>query len=130
MKPANWGPNLWRSIHYVALGYPEFPTYEEKENYKQFYINLQYIIPCKFCRIHYAENLTELPMIDLYLDTQIRLFEWTVMLHNKVNRMLNKKEYTLKEAYDLYKLNTNEYIYYIIACIIVIILMIYFLFYK
>lgn len=130
MKPQDWGPNLWKSIHYIALAYPELPSHEEKINYKNFYINLQHIIPCKYCRIHYEEHLQELPMIDLYLDTKIRLFEWTVMLHNKVNKILNKKEYTLKEAYELYIGKNNDYIYYIITCFITILILIYFIYIK
>jgi len=67
-------------------------------------------------------------MIDLYLDTKIRLFEWTVMLHNKVNKILNKKEYTLKDAYELYVGKNNDYIYYIIICFITILILIYFIY--
>ena len=128
MKP-NWGPHLWKSIHYIALGYPENPSIQDKENYKNFFYILRYIIPCKYCRDHYEKNINDLPNIDLYLDTNIRLFEWTVLLHNKVNLMLNKKEMTLKDAYNLYTKNNNN-IYLIIGIILCIIILFLIIFKK
>lgn len=127
MKP-NWGPHLWKSIHYIALGYPENPSREDRQNYKDFFYTLKYIIPCKYCRDHYKDNINDLPNIDMYLDTTVRLFEWTVLLHNKVNLMLNKPEMTLKDAYDLYTNKNKNNIYLIIGiilCIIILFLLIF-----
>ena len=37
IKPSIWGPHGWKFLHYVSLGYPDSPSYEDKSNYKQFY---------------------------------------------------------------------------------------------
>ncbi|KAG2424969.1 hypothetical protein HXX76_014127 [Chlamydomonas incerta] len=46
---------------------------------------------------NYRRHLTELP-IEPYLASGTRLFEWTVLLHNTVNRELGKPEWTLAQA--------------------------------
>ena len=30
------------------------------------------------------------------------MFEWTILIHNEVNRMLGKSEWSVKEAYNYY----------------------------
>lgn len=96
-----WGKHMWHCMHMVALGYPARPTDEEKRRYKQFYLGLQYVLPCTTCAKHYAQNLKTLP-IDQYLDNNIRLFEWTVRLHNLVNTQLGKPERTVEESMRYY----------------------------
>lgn len=97
--PAVWGPHLWKSIHYIALGYPaEKPSESDKANYKAFYMNLHKVVPCIKCAENYQRHLSEVPAIDGYLGSSARLFEWTWMLHNVVNRDLGKREISLEAA--------------------------------
>jgi hypothetical protein len=101
--PAVWGPHLWKSIHYIALGYPaEKPTDEDRANYKAFYTEFYKVIPCIKCAENYKRHLSEVPAIDGYLGSSDRLFEWTWMLHNTVNRELGKKTVSLEEAKRIY----------------------------
>jgi hypothetical protein len=46
--------------------------------------------------------LQELP-IEPYLVDNMTLFEWTVKLHNIVNKQLHKREWSLKEAKDKFR---------------------------
>lgn len=101
MQPTVWGKHLWKSIHYIALGYPSRPSDDDKEAYRTFFHNLWRVIPCYKCANNYKEHLVELP-IEPFLDTTDRLFEWTVLLHNIVNRDTGKRSYSLQEAYKLY----------------------------
>jgi len=93
----NWGPHLWYSMHFIALGFPNESSSIDKKNYKNFYINLPNIIPCEECSKHLIKNLNEYP-IDNYLDSRQRLFEWTVIIHNEVNKMLGKRVWSLDKA--------------------------------
>ena len=45
-----WGPNMWHYLHTLSFNYPIQPTAENKKYYKQFVLNLQYTLPCKYCR--------------------------------------------------------------------------------
>lgn len=101
MDPSVWAPHLWRCIHLFALNYPEVPSADKRAAYRQFYIGLQHVIPCSVCAENYQRHLKEIP-IDPYLVSSARLFEWTVLMHNAVNRELGKQEWTLSQARALY----------------------------
>jgi hypothetical protein len=128
MSPVVWGKYLWTSIHFIALGYPMEPTDQEKENYRDFFVHLWKVIPCARCAQNYKLHLEELP-IDGFLDNRDVLFEWTVNLHNIVNRDLGKPLMSLDDAKKLYhgKLNrhphpTFTWPVYLLLMIIIILL--------
>jgi hypothetical protein len=106
MKPELWGKHLWKSIHYIALGYPEYPTEIDVQNYMNFYSDLWKVIPCQKCAINYKKHLEELP-IDNFLQNKMSLFEWTVKLHNIVNKSLNKPQVSTLEALNIYTNTTT-----------------------
>jgi len=89
LPPTVWGPLFWHTIHIVALGYSNSPTYAQKRAAKEFYESLVQLIPCAVCREHYTTNLNKNP-ISPHLDRRDDLFKWTVNLHNEVNSMLGK----------------------------------------
>lgn len=102
IPPTVWGPFFWHTIHIAALGYPQEPTYTHKKAAKEFYESLQVVIPCAICREHYAQHLKAYP-ISPHLDSRKDLFKWTVVLHNEVNKMLGKPEFTESDSLKFYK---------------------------
>jgi len=103
LKPEkkDWGPSGWSFIHYVALGYPDNPTNNDKENYKTFYNNLRNVLPCHKCAINYQSHLEDIP-IGPSLVGPNELFRWTIDIHNEVNKELGKRTYSYQEVYDKY----------------------------
>lgn len=101
ITPEVWGKYLWKSIHIVALAYPAQPTISDMKNYKSFFHIIGSILPCKKCSIQYMKHLKEIP-IETFLNDTDDLFEWTVKIHNIVNKSLGKKEWTLDEAIAYY----------------------------
>lgn len=89
MLPDIWGPSMWKSIHTIAVSYPLNPTHIDKKNYKQFFKYLAKVLPCKSCSSSFRKYMKHLP-IDNYLSTNKRLLYWTYLIHNKVNKKLNK----------------------------------------
>jgi hypothetical protein len=100
--PSVWGPFFWHTIHIVALGYPKNPTYTDKKCAKEFYESLAFLLPCSICREHYKEHLQANP-ISPFLDSRTDLIKWTIQIHNKVNKMLGKPEWTLNEVLSYYE---------------------------
>jgi hypothetical protein len=100
--PSVWGPFFWHTIHIVALGYPKNPTYTDKKCAKEFYESLAFLIPCSICREHYKEHLQAKPIAP-FLDSRTDLIKWTIQIHNKVNQMLGKPEWTLEEVLSYYE---------------------------
>jgi hypothetical protein len=97
MDPKIWGSYIWHSLHYIALGYPENPSNTDKANYGAFYKSLCGILPCTKCCKNYEQHLKEIP-IEPYLDSPAKLFEWTVNVHNIVNREHGKVEWSPERA--------------------------------
>ena len=100
--PSVWGPFFWHTIHIVALGYPTNPTYTDKRCAKEFYESLAFLIPCAICREHYKKHLSKTPLTP-YLDSRKDLLKWTVDIHNAVNKMLEKPEWTELEVVTYYE---------------------------
>ena len=99
MDPNKWGPHLWFFLHTISLNYPKNPTYQDKEDYNNFYMSLQHILPCSACKSHLSEHLQQEPP---NLSDNISLIRWTIDLHNKVNKSLGKKQLSYEEAVILY----------------------------
>jgi Erv1 / Alr family len=93
---------FWHTIHIVALGYPNSPTYGHKKAAKEFYESFAFLIPCPVCREHYETHLARMP-ITPHLDRRDDLFRWTVQLHNEVNTLLGKPRVLESEALSFYR---------------------------
>ena len=90
-----WGKAAWVFIHSIAVNYPENPLPCEKENTINFFTLLGDMLPCRYCRQHYKENLKQLPVA---ADSKMDLIWWTIDLHNRVNSSTGKKVLSREEA--------------------------------
>lgn len=107
LSPNIWGPHGWKFIHYVTLAYPiNNPDDETKKNYKNFFTMLQFVLPCKVCANHYAENLNKMPLTDEVLSSRENLVKWAIDIHNIVNVSKNKPIMKYEEA--LKAIGTDE----------------------
>ena len=97
-----WGSTLWFSLHTITMNYPNNPTYAEKKDYKNFFISLEYVIPCSVCRKNYQRHLKEHP-IDNHLDSRRKLVYWLIDIHNMVNAEIGKKNMSYKNVIDKYE---------------------------
>jgi hypothetical protein len=96
---APWGYHLWNAIHYVAMGYPEEPTEQDKQYYTTFLRSIGPVLPCKMCVNHFERLVTEeVPLDSKALESRETLFDWSVRAHNAVNKRLGKKVWSLEEA--------------------------------
>ncbi len=96
-----WGNAVWYLIHFLAKSLPKRISESEAISYKAMIVCLQNLLPCEVCRTHMKEHLREFH-IDDYLKSRDDIFEWTVILHNKVSQSLGKHQITLEEAKMIY----------------------------
>lgn len=89
MQTDSWGPHEWESIHFTAFGSPEHLDNEDKVNYKTRYSIIQCTLPCSLCRSAYKQ-LFKYISIDPYIDCRDGLCYWTFIMHNLINRKLEK----------------------------------------
>ena len=91
MLTSVWGPGLWFFLHTISFNYPQHPTIEQKNHYKQFILQLKYILPCRYCRENLKKNLKALPLTAKDLKNRASFSRWVYNLHELVNKMLGKK---------------------------------------
>ena len=82
-----WGPDGWKLLHSIAENYPDKPSNLDKDTYSIFFLSLQHVLPCIYCRKSFTQYINEL-CIDEYLDSKEKLVEWLYKIHNKVNEKL------------------------------------------
>lgn len=86
-----WGPMLWSYLHTMSFNYPTEPTAENKKHYRDFILNLQYVMPCKYCRMNLKKNLKQLPLRMEHMKNRETFSRYVYDLHEIVNKMLKKK---------------------------------------
>ena len=91
MLTSVWGPSLWHYLHTMSFNYPVKPTAQDKKKYKEFVLTLKYILPCKYCRINFKDNLKAIPLNGNALKNRKTFSKWMYCLHEHINKMLKKK---------------------------------------
>jgi len=86
-----WGPSMWHYLHTMSFNYPVEPTLNEKKNYRDFVINLQYVLPCKYCRMNLSRNFKQMPLKMSTMENRESFSKYIYELHELINKMLNKK---------------------------------------
>jgi hypothetical protein len=86
-----WGSPAWDTFHSIQFGYPLKPSQEQMTEYKAFFGLFGKVLPCSFCRISYAEFISEsgdVPLTDDVMKSRETLTRWGYDLHNRVNKKL------------------------------------------
>jgi len=91
MVTSVWGPPLWHYLHTMSFNYPVKPTRADKIHYKKFILNLQHVLPCRYCRENLKKNLKALPLTSRDMRNRTSFSKWVFKLHELINTMLGKK---------------------------------------
>lgn len=99
-----WGPHFWMTMYSVAISYPENPDDQLKEQTKNFFNAIQYLLPCDECKQHYGKLLADYP---INVSSRQVLCDWIVNINNIINTSLNKSPVQLQYINDYLSGNTN-----------------------
>ncbi len=105
LHPQIWGPSAWHFIHAVAMTYPKDASEAKKRAYQEFFSALPIILPCEICGSHLFEKIEKNP--PPYTNSK-EMFQWTVDLHNSVNKENGKPELTFDEALAEFRKNSPK----------------------
>ena len=86
-----WGPPMWHYLHTMSFNYPVEPTADDKIHYRNFILNLRYVLPCKYCRKNLKTNLKQLPLTMSEMKNRETFSKYVYELHELINKMLHKK---------------------------------------
>jgi hypothetical protein len=105
-----WGPSGWKLLHSITINYGIDSDINNKlkDTFGIFFSTIEYVLPCKYCRMSFSEYIKELP-IEGNLDSNKSLNLWLYNIHNKVNKklrdqkLLDKEDPTFAEVMHKYK---------------------------
>ena len=102
-----WGPSMWHSLHSISFNYPVVPTSKDKNNYRNFILNLRYVLPCGKCRDNLKKNFKTLPLTMNKMSSRYTFSKYVYDLHEHINKMLGKKSglsyNDVKERYEHFR---------------------------
>jgi hypothetical protein len=102
-----WGPLAWTFLHTISFNYPVNPTTKDKKNYRNFILNLQNVLPCKYCRINLTNNFKKKPLLMCHMASRDKFSRYIYELHEIINKMLNKKSnlsyFDVRERYEHFR---------------------------
>jgi hypothetical protein len=112
MLTSVWGPPMWHYLHTMSFNYPNNPTSADKKHYKDFVINLQYTLPCKYCRINLTNNFKKKPLQICDMENRETFSRYIYDLHELVNKMLKKNSNLsycdVRERYEHFRSRCTE----------------------
>uniref|UniRef100_A0A6C0E3A8 thiol oxidase n=1 Tax=viral metagenome TaxID=1070528 RepID=A0A6C0E3A8_9ZZZZ len=107
-----WGPSIWHYLHIMSFNYPVQPTDDDKKHYYDFMINLQNVLPCKYCRENLKKNYKELPLTQKHMENRESFSRYVYNLHELINKMLHKKSNLsycdVRERYEHFRARCTE----------------------
>jgi hypothetical protein len=107
-----WGPIAWTLMHTISFNYPIHPTEEDKIHYRDFILNLQYVLPCKYCRMNLKNNFKQKPIKMCHMASRETFSRYVYELHELVNKMLKKKSHLtycdVRERYEHFRSRCTE----------------------
>ena len=86
-----WGPSMWHYLHTMSFNYPVKPTLADKKHFRDFMLNLQYVLPCKYCRENLKKNYKAFPIRQCDMASRDHFSRYVYKLHEMVNKLLKKK---------------------------------------
>ena len=112
MLTSVWGPAQWHFLHTMSFNYPVNPTPEDKKHYMDYMINLQHVLPCKYCRINLTNNFNKKPLQMCDMSSRETFSRYIYELHETVNKMLKKKSNLtycdVRERYEHFRSRCTE----------------------
>ena len=90
MLTSVWGPSMWHTLHTISFNYPVNPSKKDVKNYKNFILNLQYILPCSYCRENLKNNFKKFPLKNIHMKNRDTFSYYIYQLHERINKCLNK----------------------------------------
>ncbi len=90
IPPKIWGPHFWYVMRCIASTYSENPTIDDITHTKNFYNELQYLLPCEKCRISFKQHYEKYP-IDNWLVNNTKLSEWVELIYMETTNGINKE---------------------------------------
>ena len=111
-----FGPLIWNIIHTIAANL----CYDRIKDYNRFILYISEFLPCEDCKYHFKELIKIYPLSNyipssnnfvINNDLKESALLWTYMIHNDVNKRINRKSPSfllVKKYYDKRIINYED----------------------
>jgi len=107
-----WGPPMWHYLHTMSFNYPVKPSQSDKKYYRDFVLNLKYVLPCGKCRKNLSKNFEKLPLKMSHMKNRETFSRYVFNLHELINKMLRKTSAltyeTVRDRYEHFRSRCTE----------------------
>lgn len=98
-SPKIWGPHFWYMLRCVANNYPLSPSPEDAVHVKNFFNELQYLLPCEICKYTYRQHINKNP-IDKKLGSRADLIDWVEIIFEETKKVIGDKRVKILDIYE------------------------------
>lgn len=91
MMTSVWGPSMWHCLHTMSFNYPINPDKKTREQYYNYILALNHVLPCRYCRENYKNNLKKVKFSRRVFRNRNTFSKFIYNLHEEVNNMLGKQ---------------------------------------
>lgn len=102
MQKLHWSKAFWTTMFAVALNYPLEPLINDQYNYKRFYEDVQYILPCDRWKRMYRHALRRMPINPFLREGRKSLFYWVLKIHNIISDKRELPQLTKEDVFRVY----------------------------
>jgi hypothetical protein len=88
--PRQWGSHFWFIMRCIAHTYPINPNKEDAVHVKNFFMELQSVLPCEICKYTFKQHLNKHP-IERNLSDRNKLIEWVELIYQETNKAIQDK---------------------------------------
>lgn len=107
LDPKIWGEWFWMSMYSVSYSYPSNPSSKEIMSAKEYFLSLQFLLPCGDCRDEYKKIVKQI-QLQHHLLSRGDLLSWVNKVHNAVNASLGVKSRELNDVLQKLELQGSE----------------------
>lgn len=93
----------WFLLHMVASNFPNEPSFDDKQLYKDWVLLFGELLACFACRVNFQNNVTAIGLDESEDFKSTLAFEMLIhRLHSKVNEMLHQKDIGFEDMKQIY----------------------------
>lgn len=89
-SPKIWGPHFWYMLRCIANNYPLNPTKEDAIHVRNYFNELQYILPCEICKYTFRQHFNRHP-IEKGLYNKYTLIDWVETIYQETKKVIQDK---------------------------------------
>lgn len=98
-SPKIWGPHFWYMLRCIANNYPLNPTKEDAVHVRNFFNELQYILPCEICKYTFRQHFNRHP-IEKGLYNKHSLINWVETIYQETKKVIQDKRIKILDMDD------------------------------